>query len=171
MSFESPQGIFGNTNATPQCSAVAFALDECGPDSQVGLITIHADYKGNPDYLLGTAPIYDIVPQPEELARFSFIAPVVNIPIAVPVAVRTAGDYGLRFTVADITQFTPLARRQADPLGLSRQPEPQRRTLRQRIDRQTGGLPGTRQHHLHHHSDAPECSQRSAHRQPDHVHG
>ena len=48
VSFESPQGIFGNTNATPQCSAVAFALDECGPDSQVGLITIHADYKGNP---------------------------------------------------------------------------------------------------------------------------
>ena len=49
------------------------------------------------------------MPQPEELARFAFIAPVVNIPIAVPVAVRTAGDYGLRFTVADITQFTPLA--------------------------------------------------------------
>jgi hypothetical protein len=109
VSFESPQGIFGNTNATPQCSAVAFALDECGPDSQVGLITIRANYKGNPNYQLGTVPIYDIVPQPEELARFSFVAPVVNIPIAVPVAVRTAGDYGLRFTVADITQFTPLA--------------------------------------------------------------
>ncbi len=107
--FNSPEGIFGNTNAIPQCSAVAFALNECGPDTQVGLITIHANYKGNPNYLLGTAPIYDIVPQPEELARFSFIAPVVNIPIAIPVAVRTAGDYGLRFTVADITQFTPLA--------------------------------------------------------------
>jgi hypothetical protein len=107
--FNSPKGIFGNTNATPQCGAVAFALNECGPDSQVGLITIHANYKGNPNYLLGTAPIYDIVPQPEELARFAFIAPVVDIPISIPVAVRTGGDYGLRFTVSDITQFTPLA--------------------------------------------------------------
>ena len=63
MIFNSPQGIFGNTNAIPQCTRGPFALDECAPDSQAGLITIHAKYKGNPNYLLGTAPIYDMVPQ------------------------------------------------------------------------------------------------------------
>ena len=107
--YNLPQGIFGNTNAISQCTEVSFALDECAPDSQAGLITIHANYKGNPNYLLGTAPIYDVVPGSEETARFAFIAPTVDIPISIPVAVRTGGDYGLRFTVSDITQLTPVA--------------------------------------------------------------
>jgi hypothetical protein len=107
--FNSPSGIFGNANAIPQCSAVAFALDECAPDSQIGLITIRANHLGNPNYLLGTAPVYDLVPNGEEPVRFAFVAPVVKVPISIPVQVRTAGDYGLRFTVSDITQLTPIA--------------------------------------------------------------
>ena len=79
------------------------------PNSQVGLITVYANYEGNPNYLLGTAPIYDMVPGAEETARFSFIVPILDIPIAIPVTVRTGSDYGLRFTVSDITQLTPLA--------------------------------------------------------------
>ena len=35
--------------------------------------------------------------------------PTLNIPIAIPITVRTASDYGLRFTVSNITQLTPLA--------------------------------------------------------------
>ncbi len=107
--YNLPQGVFGNTNAISQCTEVSFALDECAPDSQAGLITIHANYKGDPNYLLGTAPIYDVVPGSEETARFAFIAPTVGIPISIPVAVRTGGDYGLRFTVSDITQLTPVS--------------------------------------------------------------
>jgi len=107
--FEAPQGVFGNTNAITQCTSVALSLDECPPDSQAGLITVHASYEGNSEYLLGTAPIYDMVPQGEETARFIFIVPILNIPISIPVAVRTGGDYGLRFTVANITQLTPLS--------------------------------------------------------------
>ena len=45
----------------------------------------------------------------EETARFAFIVPVLNVPINIPVAVRTAGDYGLRMTVSGITQTMPLA--------------------------------------------------------------
>ena len=45
----------------------------------------------------------------DETARFSFIVPILDIPISIPVTVRTAADYGLRFTVSDITQLTPLA--------------------------------------------------------------
>jgi len=107
--FEAPQGVFGNTNAITQCTSVDFALDRCHSSAQAGLITIYANYEGNPDYLLGTAPIYNIVPQAEESARFSFIVPTLGISIAIPIAVRTATDYGLRFTVQDITQMIPLA--------------------------------------------------------------
>jgi len=107
--FQAPTGLFGNPRAATECQASDFALDQCPPNSQVGLITVHANYEGNPDYLLGTAPIYTVVPQNGDTARFSFITPVLGIPIAIPVAVRTTSDYGLRFTVQDISQLTPLA--------------------------------------------------------------
>jgi hypothetical protein len=107
--FNSPQGIFGNTNAITQCPSVAFSLDECTPDSQAGLITIHANYLGNPNYMLGTVPLFNLVPQAGETGRFAFVAPLVNIPISIPIQVRTGSDYGLRFTVSNITQVTPIA--------------------------------------------------------------
>jgi hypothetical protein len=37
------------------------------------------------------------------------VVPTLDIPIAVPVSVRTGGDYGLRFSVSEISQLTPLA--------------------------------------------------------------
>jgi hypothetical protein len=107
--FEAPEGIFGNPYAITHCTSADFASDKCPPNSQAGLITVYAAYKGNPDYLLGTAPIFSLEPKGAETALFAFITPILDIPITIPVAVRTATDYGLRFTVQDITQVTPLA--------------------------------------------------------------
>jgi hypothetical protein len=107
--FNAPQGVFGNPNALTRCTESDFALQECPVNSQAGLITIRADYEGDDEYLLGTAPVFDMVPQAVETARFSFIVPPpLGIPITIPVAVRTGDDYGLRFSVADITQQIPL---------------------------------------------------------------
>jgi hypothetical protein len=107
--FNAPRGIFGNSNAITQCTSSDFALDQCPSSSQAGVITVYANYKGNPDDLLGTAPIYDLVPGSEQPALFSFVVPTLDIPVSIPVAVRTESDYGLRFTVAGITEVTPLA--------------------------------------------------------------
>jgi hypothetical protein len=107
--FNAPTGVFGNPRAVTQCVPADFALDRCPSNSQVGLIDLHAAYKGNLHYLLGTAPLFMMVPQEGETARFSFIVPVLDIPISIPIQVRTTTDYGLRFTVKDITQLTPLA--------------------------------------------------------------
>jgi hypothetical protein len=107
--FSAPEGIFGNPNAIFQCTAIDFALDQCAPNSQAGLATIYASYSGNPSYLLGTAPIYGLEPVGEQTALLALVVPTLNIPIYIPVAVRSADDYGLRFTVSNITQVTPLA--------------------------------------------------------------
>jgi hypothetical protein len=107
--FNAPQGVFGNTNAITECSASDYAQDQCPSNSQAGLITIYADYAGHSKDLLGTAPVYDLVPGAEQTALFAFIVPTLDIPIQIPVTVRTGTDYGLTFTVADITQLTPLA--------------------------------------------------------------
>jgi hypothetical protein len=110
VAFNAPEGVFGNTNAITECAPSDFALDQCGVNSQAGLITVYASHAGNPKYLLGTAPVYDLVPEPDQTALFEFIVPTLDIPIAIPVTLRTDTDYGLRFKVSDITQLTPLAR-------------------------------------------------------------
>jgi len=107
--FNAPTGVFGNPRAITQCLLSDFALDQCPPNSQAGLITVRADYRDNPAYLLGTAPLFMIAPEEDETARFSFIVPTLNIPISIPVTVRTTTDYGLRFIVSDITEVTPLS--------------------------------------------------------------
>ena len=109
--FNAPQGVFGNPYAITHCTAADFGLDQCPTNSQAGLITVYANYEGNPHYLLGTAPLYDVEPLGSETGLFAFIVPILNIPITIPVAVRTAADedYGLRFTVQDISQVTPLS--------------------------------------------------------------
>jgi len=107
--FNTPEGVFGNPYAITHCTASDYALDQCPSNAQAGLITVYANYEGNPRDLLGTAPIFALEPVGEETALFGFIVPTLNIPITIPVAVRTNTDYGLRFTVRDITQTTPLA--------------------------------------------------------------
>jgi hypothetical protein len=109
IAFDLPQGMSGNPSVLKTCTSLDLALQQCPSDSQAGLITIHANYEGNPDFLLGTVPIYNVESGGEEAARFAFIAPVLDIPIAIPVSVRSGTDYGLRFTVSGITQLTPLA--------------------------------------------------------------
>jgi hypothetical protein len=102
--FNAPEGLFGNPYAITHCSSSDFALDQCQPDSQAGLITVY-DSSG----LLGTAPLFDVEPLGDQTALFAFVVPTLNIPINIRVAVRTGGDYGLRFTVQNISQSTPLA--------------------------------------------------------------
>ena len=104
-----PEGMFGNPNAVQRCTASDFALEQCPSNSQVGLITIRANYAGDPNFLLGTAPIYNVDPGQDVTVMFSFTAPVVNLPVTMPVAMRTGSDYGMRFTVSGISQLIPLA--------------------------------------------------------------
>jgi hypothetical protein len=133
--FNAPSGIFGNINAITKCSSADLALSQCPPNSQIGLITIHANYAGDPDNLLGTAPLFGIVPQANQTALIEFVVPTLNIPIAIPVTLRTATDYGLRFTVQSITQLSPLAAVDMEIWGFPADPGHQ-------LDRFPKGSPG-----------------------------
>ncbi len=108
--FNMAQGYFGNPSASTRCTSLDFALDSCPSAAQVGLITVRAKVGSENDKLLGTAPIYNLASQNEDqTALFAFVEPILGIPINIPVAVRTGGDYGLRFSVSGISQVTPLA--------------------------------------------------------------
>jgi hypothetical protein len=110
VTVDLPRGVFGNPNAIPTCSASDFALFRCPLASQAGTVTIRANYGGDPEHLMGSAPLYDLSVQVGgETARLAFVVPVINLPVSIPIRVRTGSDYGLRMTVSGITQQTPLA--------------------------------------------------------------
>ena len=109
IEFNAPEGVFGNPNAVTKCTRADFAVQRCTPNAQVGLMTLWANVSGNPHHLLGTTPIFVIEPEVHQTALFAIYAPELNIPILIPVTVRTGSDYGLRFTVSEISQQTPLA--------------------------------------------------------------
>ena len=110
VELQMPEGIFGNPGAATLCKASQFGRNECEPGSQVGVITIRADYEGNAEHVMGTAPVYSLEPSAaDETARLAFVVPTVEIPIEIPVTVRTGSDYGLSFTVSGISQKVPLA--------------------------------------------------------------
>src|SRR6478672_1789930 len=72
ISFDLPRGMSGNPNVLAQCTPVDFALTQCSPSAQAGSIIVRADYEGDPNYLLGMAPIYNVEPGGDEAARFAF---------------------------------------------------------------------------------------------------
>ncbi len=109
VTFNAPEGVFGNPSVVTECTTLDFALQQCPPSAQAGLITVRANYESQPNNLLGTAPVYRVQPGTDEAARFAFNVPKLNIPIAIPVTVRSGSDYGLRFTVSGITQEAPLS--------------------------------------------------------------
>jgi hypothetical protein len=106
---EWPEGVFGNPEAVPRCSSVDFALNQCPSFSQIGWVSVQGAYEGTPLHVFGATPLFDMEPTATETGRFAFTVPGVNIPINIPIKVRTNSDYGLTLSVTGITQELPLA--------------------------------------------------------------
>ncbi|HEY5052249.1 MAG TPA: hypothetical protein VII45_02455 [Solirubrobacterales bacterium] len=119
-----PPGLFGNPGAISKCRAADFVLNQCTPGSQVGLVTLIANYQGIPNNILGTAPVYNMQTLgPNETARLAFVAPTVDIPIAIPVGVRSNSDYGLQLGISGISQQIPLGFAELTIWGFPANPE------------------------------------------------
>ena len=108
VEVELPAGVFGNPGAIYKCRALEFAFNTCGVGTQAGLVKVIANYEGNPTFVLGTAPLYNMVPLADETARFAFVAPTINVPVTIRVTVRSATDYGVTLGVTGIPQQIPL---------------------------------------------------------------
>jgi hypothetical protein len=104
-----PQGVFGNPGAIYKCRAAVFVENECQPGAQAGLITLVANYEGDPNYVLGTTPIYNMQVLGDEAARLAFVVPVLNVPVIMPINVRSDSDYGLRISINSIAQNVALS--------------------------------------------------------------
>ena len=109
VAFEAPEGIFGNPRAIDVCTSLGLRADPVPPVLPGRPDHAPRELRRRPRLPARDRPLYDLDPGEAQPARFGFIVPILNIPITIPVTVRTATDYGLRFTVSNITQLTPLA--------------------------------------------------------------
>lgn len=62
VTYNPPGGLGLLPASAPLCTLPEFALTECPFDSQVGLVTVRARYEGDSEFLLGTAPVFDLEP-------------------------------------------------------------------------------------------------------------
>ena len=92
----------------PTCASSDFAQAECSSQTQVGVVTIHAAHESDPEFLLGTAALYARAPAAGQFAELGFWIPTLDLPVTVPVGIRSAGDHGLRISLEGLPQSAPL---------------------------------------------------------------
>ncbi len=88
-----PPGFSGDLVDTPACAVSLFALDECPVDTQIGVETATVHYPTGIGRLRLTKPVYNLTPNPGELAKLGFFA-ATGIPIEGEVSLRL-NDYGI----------------------------------------------------------------------------
>ncbi len=106
LRFDLPPGLVGNPTPLPRCNLKAFLAEppECPVDTAIGVSTVITANPAQEAYapFVETTPLYNIVPNVGEPARFGFNT--VAGPVILDTSVRTGGDYGVVVSVPDITQ-------------------------------------------------------------------
>jgi hypothetical protein len=108
LRFELPPGFVGNPLAVPQCSeadfdAVQQGTNHCPEDTAIGVVTMTVDEPVTSGVQTIVAPLFDLVPESREPARFGveFLGAMVTL----NTAVRTGSDYGLTISLSNITEL------------------------------------------------------------------
>lgn len=108
--YNAPSGVGLEPNAVTHCLAEDLALNECPPDSQVGLITVRSRYEGQAEYLLGTAPVFAMQPTSGQFGVVGFTIPTLDTEKLAELSLRGASDYGQRLELAKLPQGVPVTR-------------------------------------------------------------
>jgi hypothetical protein len=110
LRFNLPAGLIGNPTVLPQCTFEQFStrlgaganpLDLCPNNTAVGVASIYLF----PRYGPVTVPLFNLVPNVGEPARFAFI--IFGVPVFLDTSVKTGGDYGVVVDVNNISTIDP----------------------------------------------------------------
>ncbi len=120
-----PAGLIAIPHATPQCNIAEFSSDLCPVDSQLGIArvsisTLATTGTGGATEFL--APVFNLVPPPDQPALLGFKSGVLNTPTFEDVSTRTGGDYGLDIASTAINHFAPLVGLQQITWGIPAAP-------------------------------------------------
>ncbi len=114
LHFQWPAGMIGNPTALPQCTEREFTAilpensNECPADTVVGVASVSFFATEKLQYFAGIpssfeVPVFNIVPEKGEPARFGF--EVEKAEVTIDPSVRTGRDYGVTVSVDNISQF------------------------------------------------------------------
>lgn len=108
LSFRLPPGLVGNPTAYPRCTIAQFNelvnfKNNCPADSVVGVALVTFSDPGGLGINTATLPMFNLVPEAGEPARFGFQP--ASVPVYVRTSVRTGEDYGVTARVENITQI------------------------------------------------------------------
>ncbi len=106
LHFVLPPGLIGNPTPFAQCTDAEFAGETCGASTVVGVAVTALAIPGVPRPVTVPEPLFNLVPTPEEPARFGYH--VARDPIILDTAVRTGGDYAVEVIVHNISQDVEL---------------------------------------------------------------
>ncbi len=100
-----PAGLISNPQATPTCTDTQLAASACPASSQLGTEEIRAVLSIVPVTI--KVPIYNMVPAAGQISDFAFSIPVAGRTDIVG-GIRDSGDYGLYFTIGNVSNAVGL---------------------------------------------------------------
>ncbi len=108
LHFVLPPGLIGNVAHMPQCSGADFnafltgKINLCEADTAVGVGSVTVLLPGNEGDYTATVPIFNLVPETGEPARFGF--EIADVPVVLTTSVRTGSDYAVEVSVHYATE-------------------------------------------------------------------
>ena len=123
LRFKLPPGLVGDASAVPQCSKVDFStpvaentVNLCPPDTAVGVASLVANDPLPAGFEDWAVPVFNLVPEAGEPARFGFL--VEGVPVILRTSVPTGGEYGVQVSVSEISQAVQLLSSQVTLWGV-----------------------------------------------------
>ncbi len=109
-----PPGLVADTKATalPQCSAVDFASlrvgnsNECPPETAIGAAVVTFKEPHFFQQLTATVPVFNLVPEEGEPARFGFVFE--KVPVVLDTSLQTGKGYAVEVKVENSSQAAEL---------------------------------------------------------------
>src|SRR5690349_13524000 len=90
-----PPGYFLYPSFQVRCTTADFGEDKCPVESQVGIVRVHGNYGGDPDFELGEAAIRLLTPQSGQFARLGFLVPTLESPVEISITAPAENENGL----------------------------------------------------------------------------
>jgi hypothetical protein len=106
-------GFILEPQSVPNCTS----FSACQPGTQVGVVTVHGEHEGNPNFLFGTAPVYQFTPFSGQYLRLGFTVPTVGLQVeggaSLPIEPERMGlqitaPYQMRLSFDQLPQSEPL---------------------------------------------------------------
>jgi len=110
--FDLPPGLVGNATVTPRCTEEQFTTkiellaDKCPSDTAVGAAAVTIIEHRNEGLTTIAVPVFNLVPETGEPARFGFFA--LGVPVVFDTALRGSEGYGVTVSIANVSQAAQL---------------------------------------------------------------